>query len=376
MNKMRIMITGGGTGGHIYPALAIAKGLQQRIPEVELLYVGTKKGLEADIVPKAGLPFQTIPVEGLSRPFSYRTLVSVGKAVQGSLAGRKIVRHFKPHVVVGTGGYVCGPLVLAAATMGIPTVIHEQNAFPGLTNRILSCFASKICVTFEDAIPHFPRKKNIVLTGLPVREEIITRKKDDGLKNLGLSKGKVTVVVTGGSLGARSLNYAMAPIYQRFEKENKIQFYHITGQAGFEESLAYYEKHQINLSQKERFKIVPYLYQMEDAMAAADLIIGRAGASFLSEIMVRGIPSILVPYPYAAANHQEYNARAMEKRGAATVILDQDLDAGKLLPTLETILNQDFRRVEMGKAAQQMGRINALNDIIKTIAEISKTEHK
>lgn len=373
MKAMRIMITGGGTGGHIYPALAIAKGLQNMMPEVELLYVGTEKGLEADIIPKAGLPFTTIPVEGLSRPFSYRTLVSLGKALQGSLVGRRIVRRFKPHVVVGTGGYVCGPLVLAATTMGIPTIIHEQNAFPGLTNRLLARFVSKICVTFEDAIDHFSQKKKIIVTGLPVREEIITRSRIEGLKNLGLSKERITVVITGGSQGARSLNYAMAPIYQKFQENNKIQFFHITGHTGFEESLAYYKNNQIDLSQKERFQIVPYLYHMEDALAAADLIIGRAGASFLAEIMVRGIPSLLVPYPYAASNHQEYNARALERRGAAHVILDRDLAEGKLLAALEHILDQEPLRLEMSRAAKQMGRINALEDIIKTIAGFSKT---
>lgn len=376
MNQVRIIITGGGTGGHIYPALAIAKGLQNKVPGVDVLYVGTKKGLEADIVPKTGQPFQTINVEGLYRPFSLRTLFSLLKAVKGSWDGRKILRDFKPHVVIGTGGYVCGPLVFSAASLGIPTLIHEQNAFPGLTNRILARFARHVCVTFEDSMKYFPRRKNISITGLPVREEIISRKRLIGLTNLGLPEDKLTVVVTGGSRGARSLNYAMGRVYQRFQDDNNIQFYHITGQTGYQESLSFYEKNSIDVSKHDRIKIVPYLYQMEDALASADIIIGRAGASFLSEIMVKGIPSILVPYPYAAANHQEHNARAMEKRGAAKVILDQELGEEKLLSVLETIINDATSRSQMGAAAKEMGKVNALDDIIKIIVGISKSNQR
>jgi UDP-N-acetylglucosamine--N-acetylmuramyl-(pentapeptide) pyrophosphoryl-undecaprenol N-acetylglucosamine transferase len=373
---VRIIITGGGTGGHIYPALAIAKGLQKKIPGVNILYVGTKKGLEADIVPKTGLPFRTVDVAGLSRPLTHRTLVSLFKAIKGSWEGFKIIGSFKPHVVVGTGGYVCGPLVMAAATRGVATLIHEQNAFPGLTNRILARFVTHICVTFEDSLSHFPKSKKISVTGLPVREEILCAQRVSGLKKLGLAENMLTVVITGGSQGARSLNYAMGEIYQRYREIKNVQFYHITGKSGYEESLAYYHNNGIDIMNNPQVKIVPYLYQMEDALAAADLIIGRAGASFLSEIMVRGIPSILVPYPYAAANHQEYNARAMEKRGAAKVILDRDLGEGKLLSVLGIIMNNAELRAKMGKAAREMGKVNALDDIIKIIVGISKNNQR
>lgn len=367
-----MIITGGGTGGHIYPALAIAQGLLKKVPGTDILYVGTTKGLEADIVPKSGLPFRTIDVEGLSRPISHRTFISLLKAAKGSLGGMSILRSFKPHVVVGTGGYVCGPLVLAAAVLGIPTLIHEQNAFPGLTNRILSRFTKQVCVTFEDSIKYFPRQRNISLTGLPVREEILMAERPASLKNLGLAEDKLTVVITGGSRGARSLNYAMGEVYREYHTKENVQFYHITGQTGYKESLSYFEENKIDIQKNPRIKIVPYLYEMEDALAAADLIIGRAGASFLSEIMVRGIPSILIPYPFAAGNHQEHNARAMEKRGAAQVVLDQDLKGGKLLAVLGTIINNTLLLKQMGKAAKEMGKENALDDIIKTIVGISK----
>lgn len=373
---MRIIITGGGTGGHIYPALAIAKGLQSKIAGADILYVGTKKGLEADIVPKAGLPFQTIDVEGFSRPFSHRTLVSAGKAVKGSWEGRRILHRYKPHVVIGTGGYVCGPLVLAAASSGIPTLIHEQNAFPGLTNRILARFVTHVCVTFEDSLKYFPRGKKISLTGLPVRPEILSADRSIARKNLSLAEDKLTVVITGGSRGARSLNYAMGAVYQKLQNEKKLQFYHITGQTGYGEALAFLKENGIKTAENPQIKMVPYLYQMEDALAAADMIIGRAGASFLSEVMVRGIPSILAPYPFAAANHQEHNARSMERRGAAKVISDQDLGEGKLLSVLETIIADAPLRVQMGAAAREMGRINALDHMIKIIVGISEANQR
>lgn len=373
---VRIIITGGGTGGHIYPALAIAEGLRKEIPGVDILYIGTKNGLEADLVPKTGFAFKTIDVEGLHRPFSHRTVLSVLKAMKGSLDGRKIISYFKPDVVIGTGGYVCGPVVFSAASFGIPTLIHEQNAFPGLTNRILSRFVGHICVTFEDSIKYFPKKKNISITGLPVREDIISREAKMGLKNLGLANHKLTVVITGGSRGARSLNYGMSAVYQRFLNDQSIQFYHITGQRGYQESLSFYQENKLDIAKSDQIRIVPYLYQMEDALAAADIIIGRAGASFLAEIMVKGIPSILVPYPYAAANHQVYNARAMEKRGAAKVILDHELEEGKLLPVLEEIKNDVVLRSQMGAKTKEMGKVNALEDIIKIVVAISKSNQR
>ncbi|ATW28507.1 undecaprenyldiphospho-muramoylpentapeptide beta-N-acetylglucosaminyltransferase [Candidatus Formimonas warabiya] len=373
---MRIIITGGGTGGHIYPALAIAKGLQNKIREAEILYVGTKKGLEAEIVPKAGLPFQTISVEGLSRPFSYRTLASVFKACKGCWEGWHILRAFRPHVVIGTGGYVCGPLVFAAATLGIPTLLHEQNAVPGLTNRILARLVDGICVTFEDSLKYFPAKEKVHLTGLPVRQEIMGMERLTGIKALGLSANKTTIVVTGGSRGARSLNLAMSRAYGKLLQRDQVQFYHITGPGGYEEMLSFLAQENISLDGRENLRIVPYLYEMEYALAAADIIVGRAGASFLSEIMLRGLPSVLVPYPYAAANHQEYNARSLEKKGAAKMVLDQELEQGKLFTALEEIINNVSLRAEMAEAAKGMGKINALDEITQLIVGISKPEQR
>lgn len=369
---MRAIITGGGTGGHIYPALAIARGLKDRVPDMELLYVGTKGGLEADIVPKSGLSFSTISVEGFSRPFSHKTLVSVLRAIGGVKQASSLVHEFKPDVVVGTGGYVCGPVVLSAALAGIPTAIHEQNSVPGLTNRILARFVTRICATFEDSLRYFPDKNKVSLTGLPVRPEVLAARREPALKFLGLDRDKITVVVTGGSQGAKSINRAMVPVMEKLAVNPKIQFVHITGTAGFEETRNLLKTRGLEVNRKGDIFLVPYLYEMQHALAAADIIVGRAGASFLSEVLVHGIPAVLVPFPYAAANHQEYNARSLERRGAAKVVLDSELDSGKLLEILEILINSPALRTQMYEAARNMAKISALEDIIEIVVGISK----
>jgi len=206
---MRVLVTGGGTGGHIYPALAIARGITEKNPRAEILYVGTAKGMEADIVPRAGLPFRTITVEGLTRKLSVKAFVTLLKTCKGCFDAFKIIRGFKPSVVVGTGGYVCGPVVLIASLLGIPTLIHEQNAYPGITNKLLARFVKKVAVTFPESRKYFPAKAEVVLTGLPVRPEIKMTERETAVRALGLDKDKFTVLTVGGSRGARSINKAM-----------------------------------------------------------------------------------------------------------------------------------------------------------------------
>ncbi len=201
---MRIILTGGGTGGHIYPALAVAERLQQLHPDCDLLYVGTDRGLEKDIVPKRGIPFRTISAEGLPRKVSPALVKAVKKSADGCFQARKIVKEFRPDVVIGTGGYVCGPVVLAAKLQGIPTMIHEQNAFPGITNKALARFVNRIMVNFEESKQYFVHKDRIAVTGLPVRQEVLGTSKEAGLQYFGFSPEKTTLLVSGGSRGARS----------------------------------------------------------------------------------------------------------------------------------------------------------------------------
>ncbi len=367
---MRVVITGGGTGGHVYPALAIARGLQQLRSDVEILYIGTNRGLEADVVPKAGLPLVTIATQGLERRQLWKNFTVPAKIGRGLFQARAHLKHFRPQIVVGTGGYVSGPVCLAAFLQGVPVLLHEQNAFPGLTNRLLAILARKVCLTFPEADQYFFRRARLVTTGLPVRPEIIAAERQAGRLRLGLQKEQKLVLIVGGSQGAQSINKAMLPLYSKFSRECDVRFIHITGRRDYDSYLAQVREQGIDLAVCGNISIKPYIYNMEHVLASADLVISRAGASFLAEILVRGLPSILVPYPHATNNHQEYNARAISAKGAAILLLDRELKGEKLSQTVQQLLNDNLRLEGMAAAAAKLGRPHALEAIIKMILAI------
>ncbi|MEG6521887.1 undecaprenyldiphospho-muramoylpentapeptide beta-N-acetylglucosaminyltransferase [Desulfotomaculum sp. 1211_IL3151] len=367
---MRVIMTGGGTGGHIYPALAIARGMQNRFSEAQILYVGTNRGLEADIVPKAHFPFRAITVSGLQRKVSVENFKVLWRAYQGYREASAIIKDFQPNVVIGTGGYVCGPVVMAAARKGIPTLIHEQNAFPGITNRILAKFVDQVNVTFEDSLPYFGSKRNITLTGLPVRPEILQADKKQALNSFGLKEDRLTLLVFGGSRGARRINQAMLETIKKFGRDNRLQILHATGQVGYEEFIQELINNGIDVGQYGNIIIKPYLYNMHEALAAADLIVSRAGAATLAELTILGLPSILIPYPYASENHQEHNARALVDRGAAVLIKDSELTGPRLVQAIEDILQNREKLKNMSQASGKLGRPEALSDIIKCVEKI------
>jgi UDP-N-acetylglucosamine--N-acetylmuramyl-(pentapeptide) pyrophosphoryl-undecaprenol N-acetylglucosamine transferase len=369
---MRVIITGGGTGGHIYPALAIAKGLLKENPKAEILYVGTEKGLEADIVPRDGYNFKTVTVEGLPRNLSLKLIKTGFKLLRGIGQAAKIIKDFQPDVVIGTGGYVCGPVVLMAALLGFSTVIHEQNAYPGITNKILARFVDKVLVTFPESIKYFPAKAPCLLTGLPIRQEILRVSTEEGLKNLNLKAQKPLILVVGGSRGARSLNVAMVGVIEEFYRSKQAQILHVTGQSDYQDTIERLKLKGISLEEDGDIILKPYIYNMQDALACADLIICRAGATTLAEITAKGIPAILIPYPYASENHQEHNARSLEKRGAAILIKDKDLTGDDLAQTLKDLLNQQNKLQAMEEASLSLGKPQALDDIINEITNISK----
>jgi len=368
---MRILFAGGGTGGHVYPALAVAKYILKNYPQAQVLYVGTKQGMEAKIVSETNIPFKTIEVEGWQRGFSWQFARAGLKAVQGSIQALKIIKNFNPQVVIGTGGYVCGPVVLAAKLLKIPAIIHEQNALPGLTNRILARIVDKIMITFPDSAKYFKVSKDkIVLTGLPVREEIIRLSKKQGLEFFGLSEDKFTLLVSGGSRGAKSINYAMLKVYEELKDCPKLQIIHLTGEQGYSEILKRLANKGINIEKSGNIILKPYLYEMEYALAAADLCVARAGATFLAEITTRGLPAILIPYPYAAENHQEYNARSLVARNAAVMILDKELTGGTLIKTITELLYDRERLKEMSNQAKKAGNAYSLEKIIRVVKEV------
>lgn len=366
---MRVLVTGGGTGGHIYPALAIARGIREKYPGAEILYVGTARGMEADIVPKEGFAFETVTVEGLPRKITPRAIITFGKLMKGTGQAFSVIKRFSPDVVIGTGGYVCGPVMLAAALKKIPTLIHEQNAYPGITNRLLARVVSRVMVTFPESIGYFPKNARISVTGLPVRPAIFAARRETGLDHFGLAGDKLTLLVFGGSRGARTINKAMTAAVKDLATRPGLQILHVTGTLGHEETLAELKAAGISLDKSGNLIVKPYLYNMEDALAAADLVVCRAGAATLAEITVLGLPAILIPYPYAAENHQEYNARALAERGAALLIRDSELTGLSLLQAVANLLDDRPALDRMAAASKALGRPQALAEILRCVDE-------
>ena len=295
----RVIISGGGTGGHIYPAITIARAIAELEP-TEFLYVGSKIGLENTLIPKEGLPFVTLDVRGLERKLSVRNFVTLAKTAGSLVKAEMIIRKFKPDVVIGTGGFVCGPVLLAASLSGIPTLIQEQNVIPGVTNQILSRFVNKIALGYREAAGRFKRHDILVYTGNPVRKDVLTVSKEEGRKLLDLDPNKFTLLVAGGSRGARSINTAMIDVHKYFKHDDSIQILHITGDHEYDRVV----KQLDGIDGKGRYgegsRIIPYLHTMPEALAAADLAVYRAGAVGLAELTVRGVPSGSLPRTPAA----------------------------------------------------------------------------
>lgn len=371
VRQLRFVVTGGGTGGHIYPALAIARGLKEKYPGAEILYIGRAGGLEADLVPRAGFPFRSIQVAGLKRRPTPANLLAVWQAGRGLLTARRILKEFKPAVVVGTGGYVCGPVVLAAALQGIATLIHEQNALPGLTNRLLAPLVDCVALTFAEGRRYFPRRARLTVTGLPVRPEVLSCCREEARRVLGIPPGARMILSFGGSQGAASINKAMVEVLQAFAGRTDMCFLHVTGPAHYQDFLNHLPERGLGAPENGNITIVPYLYDMPRALAAADVAVCRAGAATLAELTVLGLPAVLIPYPFASGNHQEFNARSLEKKGAALVIKDRELSGQLLTRCLEVILSRPEKLAAMAGACRSLGRPRALQDILDLVAELA-----
>ncbi len=361
---MRVLLSGGGTGGHIYPALALADEIKRRHPECEILYVGTALGLEQKIVPSRGYALKNIQAEGLPRKINAELFRSVAKAFKGMGEARKIIKEFKPDLVFGTGGYVCGPVVLSAHLQKVPTFIHEQNAMPGVTNKILSRFVDKVFVNFAESEKYFNCKDKLIVSGLPVRAEVLETTREEGLAYFNLDKDKPVLLVSGGSRGARSINKAMAQAYQVLLAKSEVQIIHSAGRNGFAETKKMLAEAGVDLNKYAgRVRLEPYLEHMEYALAAADVTVARAGATNLAEICACGKPAVLVPYPFASENHQEYNAGVLADNGAAVMILDKDLNGDKLAAEVLNILNNEPLRKKMSEKSAELGKKDSLGKI-------------
>lgn len=361
---MRIVITGGGTGGHIYPAIAVAGEICKKWEKAQILFIGTKTGIESTAVPKAGFSLKHISAAPVS--FNPKKLIEfIGFNTLGLLKAAGILLKYKPKLVIGSGGFVSAPVILAAALLKIPSVLLEQNVLPGKTNRLLSRFAQKVFISFEGSTDYFAKEKT-VLTGNPVRQEIIHKKQEEALADLSLNPDRFTLLITGASQGAKSINQAVVNSLD-FWKEKNWQIIHLAGKNNYEETVK-----QGELKAKDftgEYRCLAYSEDMASLYAAADLVIARAGASTLAEITARGLPSILIPYPHAADNHQEKNARWMEKNNAAIVIKDEDALSQLAEKTAEIAENPSLLK-NMSKESYSLGKRDSLKSIIEELDKI------
>lgn len=370
---MNIIIAGGGTGGHLYPGIAVAEEFEGRpldggvkIQKDNIVFAGTEHGIEAKVIPREGYPIRFLRAEGLvgksilkKAKASFLFLLSIRDSL-------KIIRSIKPDIVIGVGGYASVGMVLAAHFKGIPTMILEQNSVPGSANRFLSKFVDAIAVTYQESTDFFPHYKTY-LTGNPVRKGMLATDKEKAYSIFPIEKDRFTIFVFGGSSGARSINYFIVEALRHLTDLRKnIQFLHQTGQRDYDEVREAYLR--LGFSGV----VTPYIYQMAEAYAISDIVVSRAGATTLSEITITGKPSILIPYPYAAANHQEYNARKLEDMGAARLILEKDLNGEKLASSIRELYENKEMRIEMQKAALAFGRTDAAEKIVDLAMSLIK----
>jgi len=356
---MRIVITGGGTGGHVFPAIAVADELRSREPSARILYVGKRGGLEERAAASSGLDFQPITVAGWARVGAYRKALAALKLVLGFVQAFTALVRFRPQVVLGTGGYVSFPVVASAVLLRIPTVIHEQNRYPGLANKVLGRFVRRIAATYKDETGSFPPDK-CKLTGMPLRKDIVERL---GTRvspaHFGLDPSKCTIFLLGGSQGAHSLNVAMMDAMNLLNPD-RYQILFMTGKDDRE--MVSERAQQSTMTSCIR----GFFDDIAEAYAASDLVVCRAGASTLAEITSFGLPSILVPYPYAAGGHQEANSRVMEEAGASRMVLDSELDGQKLAGLIEEVAGD----AELLDSMKEKSRALALPRAAAEIADI------
>lgn len=373
LNGKKILFATGGTGGHINPALAVAGYIRENYPQAEILFVGTADRMEAQLVPAAGYDFKTIEIQGFSRELNFEGLKHNIKTVnllfKSEGQAKKIIEDFKPDVVIGFGGYVSGPVLSVAARMGIPTAVHEQNAFPGVTNKNLAKKVDVVMLTAPEAEKLLKPKNPCVVTGLPIRGEIISANKEFARAEMKLDS-RPLILSMGGSLGARAINEAVKYlILHRFEKKD-CYYLHATGKAGA--SMIDDIGKDVDLNTNPQIMLREYINDMDRCLAAADLVVCRAGASSLSEIQALGKPSILVPYPYAAENHQYYNAKTMSDRDAAILIEEKDFTGERLLSEVEKLLSKPERLKKMGENARAMAILDASQRITECACKIVK----
>ena len=361
MKKLKVIVSGGGTGGHIFPAIAIAKSLERKVEDIELLFVGAKDRMEMQKVPDSGYKIEGLWISGFQRSFSRKNLLFPFKLISSLIKSRKIIRRFQPDLVIGTGGFASGPLLYAASRKGVPSVIQEQNSYPGITNKLLAKSVQKICVAYDNMERFFPKEK-LIFTGNPIRKEILnsSNKREEGKNFFKLHNGSITVLIVGGSLGAKTINESINNNLGEFKK-NKLNLIWQTGVSY--ENKAKESVKNINVSSIQSYK---FIKEMDLAYAAADIIVSRAGAIAISELCFVGKPVILVPSPNVAEDHQTQNAQSLVNKNSALMVKDVESRL-KLVEKIKSLsenedlqeeLSRNIKKLEVKDAADRISDLS------------------
>ena len=360
---MKVIMTGGGTGGHIYPAIAIADKIRERYPDSQILFVGTEHGLEKKIVPENGYPIEFITVAGFNRKNPIKNIEVIRKLREGSKQAKRLMKAFAPDVVIGTGGYVCGPVVRAACKAGIKSYTHEQNAFPGVTNKLLEKYVDKVFLGFEEAQKYFKHREKHVVAGNPVRKNFFEADKAKSRQALGFSQDDFILLVFGGSQGAGRINKAMLSVIQALNGLAGIQVCMATG-SRYYDAIVHTLESEMGISLAENIHIIS---NMDEYLSASDLVISRSGALTVAEVTVCGKPAIFIPSPIVTGNHQYHNAKAVADRGGAMIIEEKDLDNEKLIAQILKFKNNPELTEEMSLRSRECAPVDAVEIICNNL---------
>ena len=364
---MNVILTGGGTAGHVNPAIAIGNGIKSRKSKTKLLYVGSHNGIEKEIAQKENIEYKAITVDGMRSKNIIKVIRTAFKVLKGLLDSFIIIRKFKPDLIVGTGGYVSFPIVFVGQLLGVKTVIHEQNAFPGSANRKLAKKADFVFTSYKESHDKFIKDDNIVFAGNPVKREFYNIDRESSCNKHGFTDKKLNIVSLGGSGGAKVINDIMFDLMSDFNGDDKISFTHITGRNYYEKYMKF--RKDIETEFKDNIKVLPFSYDIPSLFYGADLVICRAGALTIAELMVAGTPSIIIPSPNVKDNHQEHNARAIESAGRAFVMLEKDMTFAKMKTKIVSFL-ENPKELESMRVINELKKDAALTIIVDNINKI------
>ncbi|MBQ6824551.1 MAG: undecaprenyldiphospho-muramoylpentapeptide beta-N-acetylglucosaminyltransferase [Clostridia bacterium] len=367
---MRVILAGGGTAGHCNPALAIAGIIKAKNKDAEILFIGNRGKIEETLVGKAGYPFRAVQTQGFRRKLTLDNFKTVQLYLKAKKDCKAIIKEFKPDVVIGTGGYVSGPVVAAAQSLGVPTCIHEQNAYPGVTSKMLAGKADIVFISFPGSEKYFGKTKKMVLSGNPLREEVLNTSRTAARAELAIPEEAFYLLSFAGSLGAAAINGAMVDFIARNAEKKDFYQTHATGERGWEDFSASLKEKGFDSKENTVISVQPYLYDMHLHLAAADAVISRAGAITLGELTALGKPAILIPSPNVTHNHQYYNARSLSDRGGAILLEEKELSAERLYETVLELKENPSRRKELGQHAAELALPQAAETIYNEVYDL------